>query len=178
MKPDNVVLIGMPGSGKSTIGVLMAKRLGLGFIDTDLLIQQDEGRTLQTIVDTDGYRALRHIEERVLMQIDAQGHVISTGGSAVYSESAMQHLKRNSVVVFLDIPFREVRRRIGDFSLRGISRHPEQALDDLFEERYSLYKRYADLTIESEGKNPEQVCDELELLLRNYSAGAPEQPDV
>ena len=155
----NLVFIGMPGSGKSTVGVLVAKRLGLGFVDTDLLIQQEAGRTLQDIVDQDGYVALRQIEEQVLLGLDVQGQVISTGGSAVYSESAMKHLKANGTVVFLDIPLPCVIERIGDFSLRGISRRPDQSLSDLFDERFALYTQYADLTIQGERMNQDQVCE-------------------
>ena len=154
----NLVFIGMPGSGKSTVGVLVAKRLGLGFVDTDLLIQQQAGRTLQEIVDQDGYLALRRIEEQVLLALEVGGQVISTGGSAVYSEAAMTHLRQNGTVVFLDIPLEEVRRRIGNYSLRGISRRPDQSLEALFEERFALYTRYADLTIKGQGLNQEQVC--------------------
>uniref|UniRef100_UPI001F27344E shikimate kinase n=1 Tax=Candidatus Bandiella numerosa TaxID=2570586 RepID=UPI001F27344E len=127
--------------GKSTIGVLVDKRLGMGFIDTDLLIQEQAGRTLQEIVDQDGYVALRLIEEQVLLALDIQNQVISTGGSAVYSDAAMQHLKRNGTVVFLDISLETVIHRIGDYSLRGISRRPDQSLAELFEERFALYSR-------------------------------------
>ena len=95
---SNLVLIGMPGSGKSTVGVLLAKQLGLGFIDTDLLIQEEAGRTLQDIVDGDGYQALRRIEEQVLLRLDVRRQVISTGGSAVYSEPAMSHLKAEGII--------------------------------------------------------------------------------
>jgi len=155
----NLVLIGMPGSGKSTVGVLLAKRLGLGFVDTDLLIQEEAGRTLQAIVDQDGYEALRRIEEQVLLKLDVQHKVISTGGSAVYSARAMEHLKTNGTVVFLDIPLELVVERIGDHSMRGISRRPDQSLEALFEERFKLYSRYADLTVQGEGLNQDQVCD-------------------
>ena len=155
----NLVFIGMPGSGKSTVGVLVAKRLGLGFVDTDLLIQQEAGRTLQDIVDQDGYVALRHIEEQVLLGLNVQGQVISTGGSAVYSEAAMKHLQANGTVVFLDIPLECVIERIGDYSLRGISRRPDQSLSDLFDERFALYTQYADLTVQGEGMNQDQVCE-------------------
>ncbi|TGN40189.1 shikimate kinase [Marinobacter confluentis] len=159
MSSKNIVLIGMPGCGKSTVGVLLAKRLGLGFTDTDLLIQQQVGRTLQTIVDDEGYQALRRVEGQVLLGLAVHGHVISTGGSAVYSEAAMAHLAENGVVVFLDIPLEEVKRRIGDHSLRGISRHPEQSLEDLFQERLQLYRRYGQLVIRADLPTPDQVCD-------------------
>jgi len=157
----NLIFIGMPGSGKSTIGVLVAKRLGMGFIDTDLLIQEQAGRTLQEIVDQDGYVALRQIEEQVLLALDVQNQVISTGGSAVYSDAAMQHLKRNGTVVFLDISLETVIHRIGDYSLRGISRRPDQSLAELFEERFALYTRYADLTIKGEGFNQDKLCEAI-----------------
>lgn len=155
----NIILIGMPGSGKSTVGVLLAKRLGFGFVDTDLLIQQTAGRSLQDIVDQDGYQALRRIEEDVLLKLDVQRQVISTGGSAVYSSSGMHHLKSGGVVVFLDIPFPVVVHRIGDYSLRGISRKPGQTLEALFDERLKLYNQYADLLVRSEGRNQDEVCE-------------------
>ncbi|NMT64471.1 shikimate kinase [Marinobacter orientalis] len=149
----------MPGSGKSTVGVLLAKRLGLGFVDTDLLIQQEAGRTLQEIVDGDGYQALRRIEEQVLLKLDVRHQVISTGGSAVYSEPAMQHLKADGVVVFLDIPLDIVLDRIGDHSARGISRRPDQSLEELFNERFELYSGAADIVLDCVGKNHEEVCN-------------------
>ena len=152
-------MIGMPGSGKSTVGVLLAKRLGLGFIDTDLLIQEQAGRTLQEIVDQDGYKALRHIEEEVLLNLNVQHKVISTGGSAVYSAAAMAHLKASGTVIFLDIPLALVIERIGDYSLRGISRRPDQSLEALFEERLELYSRFADLSVTGEGRNQDEVCE-------------------
>ncbi|WP_417538839.1 shikimate kinase [Marinobacter sp.] len=158
---NNVVLIGMPGSGKSTLGVLLAKAAALGFVDTDLLIQSQTGSTLQAIVDGEGYQALRRIEEQVLCSLDVTGQVIATGGSAVYSDRAMRHLKQNSIVVFLDISLTAVRQRIGDFSLRGISKRPDQSLEDLFAERYELYTRYADVIIQGEHKSQNQVLEEL-----------------
>ncbi|HEY9118466.1 MAG TPA: shikimate kinase [Marinobacter sp.] len=156
---SNIVLIGMPGSGKSTVGVLLAKRLGLGFTDTDLLIQQEAGRTLQDIVDHDGYQALRRIEEQVLLKLEVRRQVISTGGSAVYSDAAMQHLKADADVVFLNIPLDVVLERIGDYGARGISRRPDQSLEELFTERLALYYAVADITIECVGRNQEEVCD-------------------
>lgn len=169
MGSKNIVLIGMPGCGKSTVGVLLAKRLGLGFTDTDLVIQQETGQTLQKIVDTQGYESLREVEAQVLLGLDVCGHVVSTGGSAVYSEKAMAHLAGNGVVVFLDIPLEEVKRRIGDHSLRGISRHPDQSLDDLFQERFALYSQWAQITIRSESQNPDQVCEAVAAELARHS---------
>lgn len=155
----NIVLIGMPGSGKSTVGVLLAKRLGYGFVDTDLLIQQRAGRTLQQIVDGDGYRALRKIEEEVLLDLDVERHVVATGGSAVYSSKAMAVLRESSVAVFLDIPLPVVLERVGDHSGRGISRRPDQTLEALFEERFELYTRHADITIDGAGQGQDAVTE-------------------
>lgn len=155
----NIIMTGMPGSGKSTVGVLLAKRLGLGFVDTDLLIQQHAGCTLQDIVDNEGYQALRAVEEDVLLRLDVERHVVSTGGSAVYSSKAMKHLKNNGVVVFLDIPLDLVTKRLGDFSLRGISRRPDQSLEELFEERFELYSRHADITVSGVGRDQDEVCE-------------------
>lgn len=167
---SNVVLIGMPGSGKSTVGVLLAKQLGLGFIDTDLLIQEEAGRTLQDIVDGDGYQALRRIEEQVLLRLDVRRQVISTGGSAVYSEAAMTHLKADGYVVFLDIPLEVVVARIGDYSARGISRRPDQSLEQLFWERFELYSRAADVTVNCVEKSQEDVCDDISSVMLQMPA--------
>ena len=158
---SNLVLIGMPGSGKSTVGVLLAKRLALGFVDTDLLIQASAGRTLQTIVDQDGYRVLRGVEESVLLDLNLEQHVIATGGSAVYSAGAMAHLRKTSIVVFLEVTLATVEQRIGDFSLRGISKRDDQSLAELFAERHELYSRSADITIACDGLSHEQVCDQI-----------------
>lgn len=163
----NIVLIGMPGSGKSTVGVLLAKATGKGFVDTDLLIQSENGCTLQQIVNTRGYEALRHEEERVLSTLSVSGQVIATGGSAVYSRKAMEHLRRDGVIVFLDVSLESVRARIGDYSLRGISKRPDQSLDDLFSERLALYHQYADLTIDADDRTQQQVCDTIMAALES-----------
>ncbi len=158
---SNIVLIGMPGSGKSTVGVLLAKRLAFGFVDTDLLIQAAEGRTLQAIVDGDGYRLLRGIEQRELLALELEHHVIATGGSAVYSAKAMAHLRQSSTIVFLEVTLATVEQRIGDFSLRGISKRDDQSIAELFAERHELYSRSADVVIASDGLSHEQVCDQI-----------------
>lgn len=155
---SNIVLIGMPGSGKSTVGVLLAKRLSLGFIDTDLLIQSREGRPLQQIVDNTGYLALRRIEEEVLLALQCRDHVIATGGSAAYSMAAMQHLKASSTVVFLHADIQTLEHRVHDFATRGLAKRPDQSLDNLFQERLSLYRQYADITIDSSNLSHEEVC--------------------
>lgn len=143
----NIVLVGMPGSGKSTVGVILAKLMAKGFVDTDVLIQTAQGRPLQQIVDTDGYLALRAIEEQIILGLHCRDHVIATGGSAVYSEPAMQHLRTGGSIVFLDVSIATLHSRVPDFSTRGLARRPDQTLTDLFHERLALYRRYADITI-------------------------------
>lgn len=155
----------MPGSGKSTVGVLLARATSHDFVDTDLLIQSAHGRALQDIVNAQGYLALRALEERVLLELDVRNHVIATGGSAVYSERAMGHLKRDGVVVFLDVPLAELERRLGDFSRRGIAMRPDQSFAELYEERRALYLRHADLVVTSEGLDHEQTCTAVTRLL-------------
>ncbi len=161
MQADAVVLIGMPGAGKSTIGILLAKELGLDFIDTDVSIQVREGKTLQNISDEQGYLALRNIEEQVLVTENITGKVVSTGGSAVYSEAGMAHLKQNSVVVFLDVPLTELEQRISNFSTRGIARRPNQSFADLFEERSILYRRYADICVDCSNLPIDEVLQKV-----------------
>jgi shikimate kinase len=156
--PSNFVLIGMPGSGKSTVGVILAKKTSRDFVDTDLLIQTSQGRTLQGIVDRDGYTALRDIEERVLLGLRVHNHVIATGGSAVYSDQAMAHLKSDGLVIFLDVDLATLQSRIPDFSTRGLAKRPDQGLAELFEERFGLYAKHADITVRCGRLNQEDVC--------------------
>ena len=154
---SNIILIGMPGSGKSTVGVLLARAMSHDFVDTDLLIQSAEGRSLQDIVNAQGYLALRAIEERVLLQLNVRNHVIATGGSAVYSDCAMSHLKRDGIAVFLDVPLAELKRRLGDFSRRGVAKRPLQSFAELYEERRALYLKYADLHISCDALGHEET---------------------
>lgn len=148
----------MPGSGKSTVGVILAKKTSRSFVDTDLLIQTHENRKLQDIVDHDGYVALRQIEERVLLGLSVRNHVIATGGSAVYSDRAMAHLKSDGLIVFLDVNLATLESRIPDFSTRGLAKRPDQSLSELFEERFALYVEYAGVTIPCDSLTHEEVC--------------------
>ncbi|MRI32317.1 shikimate kinase [Endozoicomonas sp. OPT23] len=143
----NITLIGMPGAGKSTIGIILAKDMAYGFVDTDVLIQISRQKTLQDILDKSGYMKLREIEEEELLKVNLQHHIIATGGSAVYSDAAMKHLSKESVIVFLDLDLDQIRDRIHNFDTRGIARSDDQTIEDLFEERVSLYKKYSDITI-------------------------------
>ncbi len=158
---SNIVLIGMPGAGKSTVGIILAKMTSRDFIDTDILIQLSTGRSLQEIVDTDGPLTLRSIEEEVILNLSGRHHVIATGGSAVYSAAAMDHLRSNGTVVFLDLDLPAVRSRIYNIDTRGIARRPEQSLEELFEERLVLYRKYSDITIACEGLSQEEVCVQI-----------------
>lgn len=168
---NNIVLIGMPGSGKSTVGVILAKMTSRDFVDTDVLIQTHEGRSLQDIVDTEGHLVLRQIEERILLDLQCREHVVATGGSAAYSHRAMEHLKRRGVVVFLDADLPTLRARVRDFSKRGLAKRPEQTFEDLFHERFVLYTRYADLTITCAGLTQEEVCAEIIDALERRECG-------
>jgi shikimate kinase len=158
---SNIVLIGMPGSGKSTVGVILAKRTCRSFVDTDVLIETAQGRPLQSTVDADGYLALRKIEEDVILALDCRNCVIATGGSAVYSSVAMAHLKQNSVAVFLNADLPTLQARVHDFATRGLAKRPDQGLDDLFAERFALYTRYADVTVLCKDLTHEEVCERI-----------------
>ncbi len=154
----NIILIGMAGCGKSTIGVLLAKTLGYQFIDTDLIIQSREGRLLQDIINSDGIEAFKEIEERALLEVNTSRSVIATGGSAVYSERAMTFLKKSGSCVFLKLPFSEIERRINNINTRGIAIGKGMTLKDVFDERAPLYEKYADLVIECSGNAEANVA--------------------
>ncbi len=156
-----VVLIGMPGAGKSTIGILLAKELGLDFLDTDISIQVQQGKTLQQISDQSGYMALRQYEEQVLLSEDIAGKVVSTGGSAVYSEAGMARLKAGATVVFLDVTLPELERRVSNFASRGIACRPDQSFADLFAERQVLYQQYADISLDCSNLGIDEVLQTL-----------------
>lgn len=158
---NNVVLIGMPWSGKSTIGVLLAKALARSFVDTDVVIQAAEGRCLQDIIDHDGIPAMRTLEERHILTLSCRDCVIATGGSVVYSAAAMEHLKASGLCVYLQLPFEVIERRAVHADSRGLVRAPGQTLRDLFEERVPLYERYADVTLPCAGLDHEQTVLEL-----------------
>jgi len=145
MSHHNIILIGMPGAGKSTVGIQLAKELGLDFIDTDVLIQSQQGRQLQDILDTEGFLALRDIEEQVLLDINAHHTLISTGGSAVYSDAGMQHLKSIGTIVFLDVSLEALKLRVTDEGTRGIAKPAHHSFDDVYLERTPLYQHYADI---------------------------------
>jgi shikimate kinase len=166
--PNSIVLIGMPGAGKSTLGILLAKELGLDFVDTDIAIQVREGRTLQEILDENDYLHLREIEEQVLLNEEISGKVVATGGSAVYSEAGMARLKHTATIIFLDVPLSSLRQRIGNFDARGIARKPNQSLESLFDERCTLYIKYADIRVDCDQQSLQQSLDSVLQQLQAY----------
>jgi shikimate kinase len=162
----NVVLIGMPGVGKSTVGVLLAKALGRYFLDTDVFIQAAHGRSLQEIIDCDGLAAFCKIEEEYAICIDLTNAVIATGGSVVYSEQAMQRLAAHGVIVHLDLPVEKIEERLANLQTRGVVIEPGQTVRSLYDQRQPLYRRYAQITIDCIGKNHDQIVTELVETLR------------
>ncbi|WP_292518405.1 shikimate kinase [Methanoculleus sp.] len=157
----NIVLIGMPGAGKSTVGVILAKTLGMQFIDTDILIQERTGRMLQEILDADGPGAFKRIEEEAILSLHPRRAVIATGGSVVLSPDAMAHLKSAGVVVYLAIAYDEMEKRLKNITTRGILLLPGQSLRGMYDERVPLYERYADITVACSGEDLESVVENV-----------------
>lgn len=151
----NITLIGMPGVGKSTIGVVLAKVLGYQFLDSDLLIQKQEGRKLHQIISQEGNEGFKNIENRVNASIQAEETVIATGGSVIYCPEAMEHLKSIGTVVYLRLSLEPLSKRLGNLKGRGVLLKEGQTLEDLYRERTPLYEKYADLVIDEEGKDLE-----------------------
>ena len=162
---SNLTLIGMPGAGKSTIGIILAKNLGLGFIDTDVLIQINQQKTLQQITDESDHLKLRAIEEEEVLKINIENHVIATGGSVVYSEKTMAHLLGISKTIFLEIDFEEIKNRIHNFETRGIAKAKNQSFKELFRERQILYKKYAEITIDCNVLDQEELAAQIAQLV-------------
>jgi shikimate kinase len=156
---SNITLIGMPGAGKSTIGIILAKILSFGFIDTDILIQINRQNSLQNILDNQGYLKLREIEEEEIIKINITKNIIATGGSAVYSNKAMRHLADISSIVFIDVNFKNIKQRIHNFGSRGIARNRNQSFLDLFNERQILYNKYSDITINGNCHDQEELAE-------------------
>ncbi len=155
---SNITLIGMPGSGKSTVGIILAKYLSLGFIDTDVLIQINRQKSLQEIMNESDYLKLREVEEEEILKINIRNRVIATGGSAVYSKKAMAHLQGISTIVFLEVGFNEILKRIHNFETRGIAKAKSQTFQDLFQERQVLYRTYAEFTVDCNNLCQEEVA--------------------
>jgi shikimate kinase len=165
----NIVLIGMPAAGKSTVGVLLAKRLGYGFIDTDLVIQEEEGKLLKEIIAEVGTEGFLEVEDRVNAGIKANRAIIAPGGSVVYCENAMKHFKEIGTVVYLKISYDTLKHRVGDLVDRGVVLRNGTTLYDMYRERSILCEKYADLTIDETGRNAGEIVDWLRGYIRNVS---------
>ena len=157
----NVILIGMPGSGKSTVGVVLAKKLGYRFIDSDLVIQEKYGKLLYQLIEERGEAGFLMLENEINASITAEGAVIATGGSAVYGKEAMRHFREIGQIVYLKLPFEELEQCLGDLHERGVVLKKGYTLRDLYEERIPLYEKYADITIACEGKDIRSVMEEI-----------------
>lgn len=165
-KGDNITLIGMPGSGKSTIGVVLAKRLGYQFVDTDLLIQAQEKRLLKEIIADEGLDGFKRIENQVNADLTVSRSVIAPGGSVIYCQEAMEHLRELGEVIYLRVSYEELSRRLGDLVDRGVALKEGQGLKELMEERGVLYEKYADDTIDEKGLTPGRIAAILEKRIR------------
>lgn len=155
----NIILIGMPGCGKSTVGVVLAKRLGFRFVDTDLIIQEQSGRLLQEIIDSFGSEALLQLEEDVLSGWVGDNTVVATGGSAVYSDKGMAHLRKDGAAVYIKLGLEQVEKRLSNLPTRGVAGAEDHSLAELYNERTPLYERYADIVVDADSQTIEQTID-------------------
>ena len=168
MTKDNITLIGMPGAGKSTIGIVLAKVLGYDFIDSDLLIQKEEGKLLWEIMRDCGNDGFNKMEEKVNSQIQTSHSVIATGGSVIYGPKAMEHLRDISTVVYLKVSCSVLERRLGDLTKRGVVFKPGQTLLDLYKERVPLYEKYAHITVNVGHKTVQHAVSAIEDALKTH----------
>lgn len=166
---DNIVLIGMPGVGKSTVGVILAKVLGYQFLDADLVIQAREGKLLRQIIDEVGTEGFIQVENRVNASLQCSRTIIATGGSVVYGKEAMAHLKEIGTIVYLEVPFSTISKRLSDIKGRGVVLKDGQTLYDLYMERTPLYEKYADVRVSEEGLNVEETVERLIEKLQNQN---------
>lgn len=157
----NIILIGMPGAGKSTVGIVLAKKMGYQFLDSDLLIQDQEGLLLHEIIEKKGLDGFEQIENQVNASINTEKTVIATGGSVIYGEEAMNHLKDIGTVVYLKLSYQSLEQRLGDLARRGVAMRPGQTLANLYEERIPLYEKYAEKTIDCENKEIREIVEEI-----------------
>lgn len=162
---SNITLIGMPAAGKSTVGVLLAKRLGYSFVDSDIVIQEKTGKLLKEIIAESGTDGFLKVEERINQELDVHRSVIAPGGSVIYGPKAMEHLKEISTVVYLKLSYQDVKHRLGDLTDRGVALKDGMTLLDLYNERVPLYEKYADITIDETGKSSGKIVDELRRLM-------------
>ena len=165
---DNIVLIGMPGCGKSTVGVLLAKAMGYGFIDTDVVLQAREQRRLQEMIDDIGIDAFLKKEEEAILALDCTRTVIATGGSVIYGKRAMDHLAGSGRIVYIQLPFKEIERRLSNLATRGVALREGQTLLDLYKERIPLYEAGAHIVCDASGLDIDETVNDIHHLLKNY----------
>lgn len=158
---NNIVLIGMPGAGKSTVGVVLAKRLGYRFVDSDIVIQEKQGMLLHEIIKTQGIDGFLAVENEVNASLHVEKSVIATGGSVIYGREAMEHLGRIGIIVYLKLSYPAVEKRLGDLNERGVAVRKGQSLRDLYEERIPYYEKYADIVLDCEGKEIRDIVTEI-----------------
>lgn len=156
---NNIILIGMPGAGKSTIGVILAKVLGYHFTDMDIVIQEQEGCLLSEIIETKGLDGFLEVEGKVNSTIKANHTIIATGGSVIYSEEAMEHLRSIGTIVYLKLTYETIESRLGNIKKRGVVLREGQTLFTLYQERCPLYEKYADIIVDGEGKSTEELME-------------------
>ena len=161
MKKNNIILIGMPASGKSTVGVILAKILGYNFVDADIVIQEKEGRKLSEIIESEGIDGFIDVENRINSDIEVEKTVIATGGSVVYGKEAMEHYKNIGKVIYLKVDMDVLTKRLSDVKQRGVVMREGQSLVSLYNERSVLYEKYADITIDEKTKPMEEVVADL-----------------
>ncbi|MFV0240960.1 MAG: shikimate kinase [Lacrimispora sphenoides] len=164
-KLNNITLIGMPASGKSTVGVLLAKRLGYSFVDVDIVIQEQEGRLLKEIIEKEGQDGFLAVENRINAGLNVRHSVIAPGGSVIYGKEAMEHLKEISTVVYLKLSYESVEERLGNLVDRGVVLKDGMTLKDLYEERVPYYEQYADITIDENGLDAGKTVDRLRAIM-------------
>lgn len=157
----NIILIGMPGAGKSTVGVLLAKSVLMNFCDTDLLIQNSTGQSLCDILKNRGLEEFIKLEEKTVLNFDFENCVVATGGSVVYGEKAMEKLKENGITVYLKVNPVELNRRINNIHTRGIAMKDGTTLEELYRERAPLYEKYADFIVDCDGVSPEECVERI-----------------
>lgn len=161
----NIVLIGMPGAGKSTIGVLLAKALAMDFIDTDILIQNKTRKSLQNIIIDEGIESFLKTEGNVLEELKCDNCVIATGGSAVYSDAAMINLRKNAQVIYLKLPVDELKKRLSNIKTRGVVMKPGSTIETIYNDRTPLYEKYKDYSVDCANKSIEQCVNEIVKLV-------------
>ena len=157
----NIILTGMPGAGKSTVGVILAKTLGMNFIDTDIVLQENSGRILQEIINTDGIEAFLKTEESSIVSLECANTIIATGGSVVFSDKSMKYLKKKGIIIYLYISYEELVQRIKNITTRGIVLPADQSLLDLYNQRLPLYEKYADRTIDCSDMDVEKIIEKV-----------------